>query len=167
MTTMRYPPHPHPDEPTAEEREWFVLFSALSDAPAPHGLGDAVLARWRAESVVPGWLALGWVRTLVAAAVGLGGGGVYLAWLLRGVGATGLRALNWSHALTQGVSGMLGLCARVTATWEAMAEAGLAIARVAMRPESVGSLAAALALAAISLFLLQRLLVFQRSSSHA
>jgi hypothetical protein len=126
-----------------------------------------VLARWRAESAAPSWLAFGWVRTLVAAALGLGGAGFYAAWVLRGLGAIGLRGVDWSHGLTQVFSGVLGLLARVTATWEAMARVGMAIARVAMQPEVVVSWAAALAVAAVFFHLLHRLLVFQRSSSHA
>jgi hypothetical protein len=163
---MRYRAERPHDDLAPEEREWFVLFSGLAEEAAPGGLADAVLARWRVESPAS-WLAFGWVRTLVAAALGLGGAGVYAAWVLRGVGASGLRGVDWAHGLTQALAGLLGQLARVTAAWSAMAGVGEAIARVAMQPEFVALLAAALVVASVFFRLLHRLLALQRSSSHA
>ena len=163
---MSYPNSSPHDDFAPEEREWSALFGELSDAAAPVGMAEATLSRWRAEASAGSWLTAGWVRSLVVVAVGLGGGGVYLAWLLRGFGFEGLRALAWSHVLTQGIAGVLGLLARVSATWEAMADVGLAMARLAMRPQWLVVAAAAFLLSAYCVFILQRLLAFQRRIGH-
>lgn len=160
-----------PFDDAEAERLWEALFLELPEVLPPAGFADRVMARLSLEPEKARLFAGLGARLALAACLSLGGLSVAAvgrlapwAWALaRELDPMGVVTSSFALLTEAVVRGI----ARGAATWNVWNTLADAASRLLLRPESAIAAGLALILAAAALRWLDRLLVSERSSSHA
>ena len=165
-------PHDLRFDDAGAERVWEALFQELPDVGPTAGFADRVMARIAVEQPVPAGLFAGLgARLTLAACLLLGGLSVAAVTRLAPWGWALARELDPLGLLTSSfvllTEGVARGIARGATTWNVWNTLADSASRLLLRPESAIAAGLALILAATALRWLDRLLVSERSSSHA